>query len=60
KTFPVWARWLICIAGVSISCSTVFVKQHSLIDVFAAIALAVVCFFLFFRGKIAEKIDALP
>ena len=55
-----WARWMVCIAGVSISCSTVFVKQHSLIDVFVAIALAVISYFLFFRGKIAEKIDAIP
>lgn len=55
-----WARWMVCIAGVSISCSTVFVKQHSLIDVFVAIAFAVISYFLFFRGKIAEKIDSIP
>ncbi|MBO4399430.1 MAG: phosphatase PAP2 family protein [Lachnospiraceae bacterium] len=56
---PYWMKWLVCVLGVSISCSTVFVKQHSLVDVFVAFGLAIVSYLLFFRGKAAAKIDSI-
>ncbi|MBR7000545.1 MAG: phosphatase PAP2 family protein [Lachnospiraceae bacterium] len=56
---PLWSKWVVCVLGVSISFSTVFVKQHSVIDVIAAIVLGAICYMLFFRGKIAAKIEAL-
>lgn len=56
---PLWSKWVVCVLGVFISCSTVFVKQHSLVDVFAAFFLAGIAYVLFFRGKVADKIEAL-
>lgn len=51
-------RVFIILFGVLIICSTVFVKQHSVIDVAAALLLGVVSYFLFFRGRIAKRLEA--
>ena len=52
-------KWLVTLLGALIICSTVFVKQHSVIDVLAAFALSVPAFLVFFRGKLAKKIDGI-
>lgn len=51
-------RVFIILFGVLIICSTVFVKQHSVIDVAAALLLGVVSYFLFFHGRIAKRLEA--
>lgn len=52
-------RWLIG-ASFMLTCliilSTVFLKQHSLIDVFAGIGLAVISYFVFYRSRLMDFI----
>lgn len=52
-------RWLIG-ASFLLTCliilSTVFLKQHSLIDVFAGIGLAVISYFVFYRSRLIDSI----
>lgn len=40
-----WARWGVTLLGVSINLSTVFVKQHSVLDILAGIVLAGIVYF---------------
>lgn len=54
-----WLKAVIVFTGVLIICSTVFVKQHSLVDVFAALLLGAAAYFMFFRGAFARKVDSL-
>lgn len=39
-----WPKWLICLLGVGINASTVLIKQHSILDIFAGIALVAVIY----------------
>lgn len=39
-----WIKWLICLLGIAINASTVLVKQHSVLDIFAGIALVAVIY----------------
>ena len=39
-----WIKWLILLMGVGINASTVLIKQHSILDIFAGIALFAVIF----------------
>lgn len=51
--------WLLCI---SIMLATVFLKQHSVLDVFGGMAVCVIVFFLVYRGyagKLLTKIENL-
>lgn len=52
-------KWAVTVLGAVIICSTVFVKQHSLIDVAAAFILAVPAYWFFFKGAYAKKVDSL-
>ncbi|MBQ6104855.1 MAG: phosphatase PAP2 family protein [Lachnospiraceae bacterium] len=52
-------KWGVTILSIVISCSTVFVKQHSVIDVAAAFILAVPAYWFFFKGAYARKMDTL-
>ena len=52
-------KWGVTILSIVISCSTVFVKQHSVIDVAAAFILAVPAYWFFFKGAYAHKLDTL-
>ena len=51
---PVW-KWSFGIMGVLIAISTVFVKQHSIIDVFAALPLCLFAWWLCFLRKKKPK-----
>lgn len=47
-----WIKWAVCLLGVGINLSTVFVKQHSALDIFAGIALfAIVYLFVYLLPK---------
>lgn len=49
--------WLLCI---SIMCATVFLKQHSVLDVFGGLAVCAIVFFVVYRGyasKLLTKIE---
>ena len=46
-----WIRYGSLILTVSICLSTVFLKQHSIIDVYCALALSVVLYFISYRPK---------
>ncbi len=39
-----WIRWAICLLGIGINASTVLIKQHSVLDIFAGIILFAVIF----------------
>lgn len=52
--FRKW-RWLLIPASVVIAASTVFVKQHALLDVIGAAALALPLFFLFYSRRFFGK-----
>ena len=41
-----WFQWAICILSIMIVCSTVLTKQHVVIDVAAALLLAVLCYMI--------------
>lgn len=46
-----WLKWAFVLCAVAISVSTVFVKQHSAIDIFAALPICLLGHFIFFRKK---------
>lgn len=54
-----FVKILVVLIGILIIASTVFVKQHSLVDVGAAIVLGAGAYFLFFRGRFAGFVDSL-
>ncbi len=62
RTLRGWGwKLFFVIATVLISLSTVFLKQHSILDVFAALALGAVCYVLVFCVICTEKrLSALP
>ncbi len=54
---PAW-KWSFGVMGVLISISTVFVKQHSIIDVFAALPLSIFAWWLCFlrKKRVVQKV----
>ena len=62
RTLRGWGwKLFFVVSTVLISLSTVFLKQHSIIDVFAALALGAVCYVLvFFVICPPKKMAALP
>ena len=46
KKIPLWYKFFSCIFALLVCASTQFTKQHYIIDVFAGIILAEVCFFI--------------
>lgn len=56
-----WMKWLICILSLAINASTVLIKQHSILDIFAGIALyAIVYPFVYIiPDKLRKKKAAL-
>ena len=56
-TIPRWARWLIVALGVLINASTVLIKQHSVLDILAGVALFAAVYLLVYvlPGKIRRR-----
>ncbi len=52
-----WLKWASLTLTVSIIASTLFLKQHSVVDAGAGILLAVITYFLFYRSPIAKKLQ---
>ncbi|NLZ83100.1 MAG: phosphatase PAP2 family protein [Clostridiales bacterium] len=55
-----WVRWSALILTVSISMSTVFLKQHSILDVFGGVALGLIMYVLIYLpswGKEPKKVE---
>ena len=50
-----WVKITFVVLAILISISTVFMKQHSIIDVAAAIPLCAVAHFMFFHKKKPKK-----
>ena len=48
-------RWPVLILSVLICCSTVLVKQHSILDIFAALAVCIPIWFLLYYKKAQRK-----
>ena len=48
-------QWVVLPLGVIISMSTVFVKQHSILDVFVAIPVSAVLYFIVYHKAFREK-----
>ena len=46
-----WIKWVFVLCAIAISVSTVFVKQHSVLDIFAALPICLLGHLLFFRKK---------
>ena len=46
-----WVKWAFVLCAIAISLSTVFVKQHSAIDIFAALPICLLGHLIFFRQK---------
>jgi membrane-associated phospholipid phosphatase len=51
---PVW-RVIFTIITASICASTVFLKQHSILDVFPALAISFVSYYLIYKKKLFDK-----
>lgn len=49
------SKWGITVLGSLIICSTVFLKQHSVVDVLGAFVMAAVLYFLVYRGLFLKK-----
>lgn len=49
------AQWLVALWGAVICLSTVFTKQHSIIDVVLGVAMVVPWYFILYRGKEQSK-----
>jgi len=41
-----WIKWAVCLIGAGINLSTVFVKQHSVLDIFAGIVLFAIVYLI--------------
>ena len=48
RATPRWAKIGVVALTLLINCSTVFIKQHSLLDVFIALAVSIVLYFAVF------------
>ena len=48
-------QWVMLPLGLVISMSTVFVKQHSILDVFVAIPVCVILYFIIYHRAFAKK-----
>lgn len=59
KVTPRWWKYCLVLLTVLISLSTAFVKQHSMVDVFAALPLGLLAEWLVFRTYWREKLSAL-
>lgn len=60
KEIPLWFRVYSLVTAILIYCSTVFTKQHYVVDVFGGVAVAVAFYFLatkFHWGRVWEKIE---
>lgn len=54
KEIPVWYRGFSCIFAIAVMFSTQFTKQHYIIDIFGAVALAEIAYYLSCRFKYYE------
>ncbi len=59
KEIPLWYRFFSCVMAVLVFASTLFTKQHFIIDVFAGVILAEVCYYIGKHTKWYQKIMEL-
>ncbi len=53
-----WLKWASLILTLAIIASTLFLKQHSLIDVITGIILCMITYFIFYKSSLVSRLPS--